>query len=199
VMYSWLLDASFLKAWVVFLILFYIASLLGASAYLLLPEDSRVRVENWVMEYYESRIPSVDLNPVTLFLNILINNSVVIILTWLLSVTIVFPMVVITVNGLILGFAVPFAIRASESLGFNVDYITLFLTLAPHGVIEVPAIALVSSAFIMAFTRGFREFLSSMPGILIVALAMILVAAAVESTISLLLGLIAQVVAILLP
>jgi len=41
-MYSWLLDASFVKAWVVFLILFYIASLLGASVYLLLPEDLRV-------------------------------------------------------------------------------------------------------------------------------------------------------------
>jgi len=194
-MYSWLLDASFLKAWVVFLILFYIASLLGASAYLLLPEDLRVRVESWVMEYYE---PSVGLNPVILFLIILVNNSVVVILTWLLSVTIVFPIVVIAVNGLIVGFVVPFAIRAGESLGFNVDYITLFLTLAPHGVIEVPAIALVSSAFIIAFTRGFREFLSSMPGVLIVALAMILVAAAVESTISLLLGSIAQVIVRLL-
>jgi len=198
-MYSWLLDTSFVKAWMIFLILFYIASLLGASVYLLLPEDLRVKAENWVREYYESRIPSVGLNPVTLFLIILVNNSVVVILTWLLSITIVFPIVVIAVNGLILGLVVPFTIRASESLGSNVDYITLFLTLAPHGVIEVPAIALVSSAFIIAFTRGFREFLSSMPGVLIVALTMIIVAAAVESTISLLLGLIAQVVAILLP
>jgi len=198
-MYSWLLDASFVKAWVVFLILFYIASLLGASVYLLLPEDLRVKAENWVREYYESRIPSVGLNPVILFLIILVNNSVVVILTWLLSITIVFPIVVVAVNGFIVGFVVPFTIRASEGLGFNVDYITLFLTLAPHGVIEVPAIALVSSAFIIAFTRGFGKFLSSMPGILVVALAMILVAAAVESTISLLLGFIAQVVAVLLP
>jgi len=196
VMYSWLLDTSFLKAWVVFLILFYIASLLGASVYLLLPEDLRVRIESWIREYYE---PSVGLNPVTLFLFILVNNSVVVILTWLLSITIVFPIVVIAVNGFIVGFVVPFAIRAGESLGSNMDYITLFLTIAPHGVIEVPAIALVSSAFIIAFTRGFGKFLSSMPGILVVALAMILVAAAVESTISLLLGFIAQVVAVLLP
>lgn len=178
--YSWLLERSFVISWILFITIFYVSSIAGSIFYHVLPVELKEQISSWIRSYYESRIPHGAFNPLTLLVIILVNNSVVAILTWLLSITIVFPLIVMTVNGLLVGFITTLVV-VSQTFS---SYTTIFLSLAPHGVIEIPALALVASAFTLIFIRGFSEFLSAMPGILVLALIMIAIAALVESTVT---------------
>jgi stage II sporulation protein M len=190
-MYTWILERNFVITWASLVILFYIATLAGVIQYHIAPEGLRDSIASWIREYYGSRVPDSELGPaiiIALFAVILINNMVVVIVAGLLSVTIVVPLLIMLVNGLLVGFVVPLASDMGGVFGGGYSYISIYLSLAPHGVIEIPAIALASSAFAIALTRGFRVFISSLPGILILALSMIAVAALVESTVTVVLS-----------
>lgn len=190
-LYDWLLESGYVAAWIFFLVLFYIALVAGNVAYYVMPEELRERLALSIREYFESRILQVGPNPLLLFIVIFVNNALVTIITWLLSITIIVPVLVVAINGLLIGFFIPllFDLRIGD-----VSYLYLFLTVAPHGVIEIPAITLAASVFTLVFFRGFKGFLSALPGVLLLAIIMILVAAVVESTVSLLLGLLSQLV-----
>ncbi len=186
-MYNWLLERTFILTWASLVLLFYVAMLAGSIAYHFSPASFREQIASFIMEYYETRVPRPAFNPLALFILILVNNSMVVIISLLLSITVVFPILVMIVNGVIVGFVV--SLTAFEILvGGSPSYLTLYMSLAPHGIIEIPAIALASSAFSVAFTRGFRAFISSLPGILLLSLSMILIAALIESTITLILA-----------
>lgn len=169
-----LLDPYMYKAWISLTVLFGFVSIVASAAYPLY----NGLVEGLVREFGE-KIPSVDLNPLVLFLFIVLNNSIVIIVTLLLSFTIIVPILVIAINGAVVGF---FSAYIAYS-GYK--YSTIFAYIAPHGIIEVPAIALAASSFIVIFTRGLRRLPEDAVRIFMIAFTMILVAALVESTITL--------------
>jgi uncharacterized membrane protein SpoIIM required for sporulation len=194
-MYTWILERSFVITWISLVTLFYIATLVGSLLYHAAPETIRERIVLWISEYYESRVPSLTLNPIVLFMVVLINNTVVAIVAWLLSITVVVPLLTMLVNGLLVGFIVSLVASLGGAAGGGYNYLSLYLSLAPHGIIEIPAIALASSSFAIALTRGFKRFISSLPSVLILALIMIAIAAIVESTITIILAIIATYIA----
>jgi len=194
-MYTWILERSFVITWISLVTLFYIATLVGSLLYHAAPETIREQIVLWISEYYKSRVPSLALNPIVLFMVVLINNTVVAIVAWLLSITVVVPLLTMLVNGLLVGFIVSLVANLGGAAGGGYNYLSLYLFLAPHGIIEIPAIALASSSFAIALTRGFKRFISSLPSVLILALIMIAIAAIVESTITIILAMIATYIA----
>ncbi len=194
-MYTWILERSFVITWISLVTLFYIATLVGSLLYHAAPETIKEQIVLWISEYYESRVPSLTLNPIVLFMVVLINNTVVAIVAWLLSITVVVPLLTMLVNGLLVGFIVSLVASLGGAAGGGYNYLSLYLSLAPHGIIEIPAIALASSSFAIALTRGFKRFISSLPSVLILALIMIAIAAIVESTITIILAMIATYIA----
>lgn len=187
-MYDWLLDRSFILTWASLIALFYIAMLAGSALYHTSPLGVREQVISLVREYYESRVPEGYLNPLVFFTVILINNSVVVVIATLLSITLLAPLLIMIVNGLIVGFIISLSAEIGGVAGGGLSYLSIYLFIAPHGVIEIPAIALASSAFSIAFRRGLKTFLSSLPSILLLSLSMIFVAALVESTVTIILA-----------
>lgn len=194
-MYTWILERSFVITWISLVTLFYIATLVGSLLYHAAPETIKEQIVLWISEYYISRVPSLTLNPIVLFMVVLINNTVVAIVAWLLSITVVVPLLTMLVNGLLVGFIVSLVANLGGAAGGGYNYLSLYLFLAPHGIIEIPAIALASSSFAIALTRGFKRFISSLPSVLILALIMIAIAAIVESTITIILAMIATYIA----
>jgi uncharacterized membrane protein SpoIIM required for sporulation len=194
-MYTWILERSFVITWISLVTLFYIATLGGSLLYHAAPETIKEQIVLWINEYYISRVPSLTLNPIVFFMVVLINNTVVAIVAWLLSITVVVPLLTMLVNGLLVGFIVSLVASLGGAAGGGYNYLSLYLFLAPHGIIEIPAIALASSSFAIALTRGFKRFISSLPSVLILALIMIAIAAIVESTITIILAMIATYIA----
>ncbi|MCC6044304.1 MAG: stage II sporulation protein M [Desulfurococcaceae archaeon] len=194
-MYTWILERSFVITWISLVTLFYIATLVGSLLYHAAPETIKEQIVLWISEYYKSRVPGLTLNPIVLFMVVLINNTVVAIVAWLLSITVVVPLLTMLVNGLLVGFIVSLVASLGGAAGGGYNYLSLYLSLAPHGIIEIPAIALASSSFAIALTRGFKRFISSLPSVLILALIMIAIAAIVESTITIILAMIATYIA----
>jgi stage II sporulation protein M len=186
--YDWLLDRSFILTWASLIALFYIAMLAGSALYHTSPLGVREQVVSFVREYYESRVPEGYLNPLVFFTVILINNSVVVVIATLLSITLLAPLLIMIANGLIVGFIISLSAEIGGVAGGGLSYLSIYLSIAPHGVIEIPAIALASSAFSIAFRRGLKTFLSSLPSILLLSLSMIFVAALVESTVTIILA-----------
>ncbi len=169
-----LLDPYIYKAWMFLTGLFGVILMIASSAY---PLYSGL-VESLMRELM-GKMPSGDLNPLLLFPFIVVNNSIVIIVTLLFSFTIIVPFLVIAVNGVVVGFLSAYV----ANMGYK--YLTIFAYIAPHGVIEVPAVALAASSFIVVFTRGLGKLPENAVSIFIIALIMILVAALVESTVTL--------------
>ncbi|MEM1712421.1 MAG: stage II sporulation protein M, partial [Acidilobaceae archaeon] len=92
---------------------------------------------------------------------------------------------VLAFNGAIVGFII-----SLTNINMGLSYPAIFILLAPHGIIEVPALALVSSVFIAFFIGGLKLFISILPRVIVTSLIMIFVAAIIESTVTLMLGLI---------
>ncbi|MFN4045890.1 MAG: stage II sporulation protein M [Acidilobaceae archaeon] len=169
-----LLDPYIYKAWIFLTVLFGVVSIVASAAYPLYSS-----LAEGLAREFSGKMPFTGLNPLMLFLFIVVNNSIVIIVTLLLSFTIIVPILVIAVNGAVVGFISAYV----ADLGYR--YSTVFAYIAPHGVIEVPAIALAASSFIVIFTRGLKRLPEDVVRIFMIAFIMILVAALVESTVTL--------------
>ncbi|AFZ70855.1 uncharacterized membrane protein [Caldisphaera lagunensis DSM 15908] len=101
------------------------------------------------------------------------NNVKTAIITWVSSLTIVIPILIVAVNGGLVGFVLPGA--------YPNPPLVLFYLLVPHGVIEIPSVTLVSSVFILLISKGPVKMYKNSIGLLLISAIMLAVAAFIES------------------
>ena len=122
-------------------------------------------------------------------LAIYLNNVKVSVLAAILSPLIVPPIVVVILNGLIVGLLLSGRLidLAFESLGLTPSGVAVVFYgfLAPHGALEIPTIALTAALAL----EGYRGFLGRLVRRLAVATINLAVAAVVETTLTLAVGL----------
>ncbi|MEM2223168.1 MAG: stage II sporulation protein M [Acidilobaceae archaeon] len=176
-----MLDSRLIYAWVLLTLIFGLFAVIASAVYPLFKGS----IEDFISSFIESRLPGPSINPFLILSLILVNNSIVVIVVGLLSITVLVPLAVLAFNGAIVGFIISLT---NDNMGLS--YPAIFILLAPHGIIEVPAIALVSSVFIAFFIGGLKLFISILPRVIVTSLIMIFVAAIIESTVTLMLGLI---------
>jgi len=107
---------------------------------------------------------------------IFVNNLIVALRDALLSFTLVVPALDMVFNGVVVGYVV--ALAAAE-LGQHASPLLMYMLLAPHGSVEVPAIA-VAAAPAAWITLGVGAVLRRALSYLPVAAVMLAVAAAAE-------------------
>jgi len=107
---------------------------------------------------------------------IFVNNLLVALRDALLSFTLVVPLLDMILNGVVVGYVV--ALAAAE-LGEHASPFLVYSLLAPHGSLELPAIA-VAAAPAAWITRGLRPVLAAAIRNLPVVAVMLAVAAAAE-------------------
>lgn len=113
---------------------------------------------------------------------IYLNNSRVDLINFVLLLTMVIPVVIIDVlNGGLVGFVSMYRLPALKNA------LVVFYLLSPHGVVEIPAFALVASS-IVTIKYGVRRMYYIAFALLLMSLLMLFVAALVESTITPLAG-----------
>ena len=101
------------------------------------------------------------------------NNIKTALITWISSITIIIPILIVAVNGGLVGFVLPAA--------YSHPPLVLFYLLVPHGVIEIPSVTLVASVFILLISKGPAKMYRDSIGILIMSAIMLAVAAIIES------------------
>ncbi|MCE4625173.1 MAG: stage II sporulation protein M [Desulfurococcales archaeon] len=129
---------------------------------------------------------SISIAPIVIFLN----NLQVSLMVALLYPTYIIPLAVLVLNGLIIGL-LPRGILDIQSIGVLSglspgDRAFLYYgMLAPHGILEIPTIALVASLIATGFRRGILKRIARR---LLMAAINLAVAAIVETTLSVLVG-----------
>ena len=177
-------DPELRRAWYLMIILFGALAVAVSAAYgyitktyagqVLLNELQQLKE---VVEYTNSsNVPFV-----TLFAVIFANNSLKDVLDYALLVTLVFPFLFLALNGALVGFVAQYA------LPLHGTAVAIFYYLVPHGVIEIPAFSLVAASFVL-IRRGVGVMYEKAFALLALSVLMLLVAAAVESGITPLVG-----------
>ncbi|MCE4607719.1 MAG: stage II sporulation protein M [Caldisphaeraceae archaeon] len=119
-------------------------------------------------------------NPFLLPFIIFGNNLKTVVLTWAFSITIIVPILIVGFNGGLVGFILPLALKINPSY----PTIVLFYLLVPHGSIEIPAITLVASSFILMVKKGPAGMYKRSLGLLFLSIILLAVAAVIESFIT---------------
>lgn len=163
------LDRTFVRIWISLVILFGLSSSLSSLAYFSFREEARELLQKTIAERAELLAPGELAFPV-----ILANNFLVALFSSLLSATIIVPVFVISFNGALVGSLVSAVLERGPT---ELTY-TIYFLLAPHGALEVPALALASSA--AAALLGGRSYLSYVLRSSALAFFMLLFAALVE-------------------
>ena len=135
---------------------------------------------------------SVSIAPIVIFLN----NIQVSFIVALLYPTYIIPLTIIVLNGLILGLLPRgiLGIQLAEVLKDLSPGDRAFLyygMLVPHGILEIPTIALVASLIATGFNRGILRRIARR---LLMAAINLAVAALVETTLSILIGLVLVII-----
>ena len=176
-------DEGLVKAWLLITLLFGALTTLFAGTYQAIMDRfglARELTERSIERMEElSRLASV----VPLPLLILGNNAVVATIEALSSITIVAPIIIIAFNSWILGSLVGSILSGGElidGLEGPIAALTTFMSLAPHGVVEVPAMTLVAAS-VAKLRLGPKSVLKTALKLLPVSLLMLLIAAIVES------------------
>jgi stage II sporulation protein M len=127
------------KRWVrLILKLFFLGVLFGSVAAFIYPELMTSILEAFAERFGDN--PSLDAN---LASQIFLQNITVALMAWLGGILLgILPMLIVLVNGVILGYVITFVIRASTSVGHDVLF--LIAGLLPHGILELPAFLLAS-------------------------------------------------------
>ncbi len=121
------------------------------------------------------------------------NLSVALILV-LTSITVVIPLFIIALNGMIVSAIImgmlDSLLTANVLANVTPGGLSVFIvsSLAPHGMIEIPTIT-ISASTIAILPRGLGRLAKSAKGVLYIASANLLAAAIIESTITLILAL----------
>ncbi len=121
------------------------------------------------------------------------NLSVALILV-LTSVTVVIPLFIIALNGMVVSAIITGMLNSLLTTNMLADItpggLSVFIVsaLAPHGMVEIPTIT-ISASVIAILPRGLGRLAKSAKGVLYIASANLLAAAIIESTITVLLAL----------
>ncbi|MDP8002706.1 MAG: stage II sporulation protein M [Caldisphaera sp.] len=105
------------------------------------------------------------------------NNIKTAIITWLSSLTIIIPILIVAFNGGLVGFVLPLALQTQPTE----PSLVMFYLLVPHGAIEIPSVTLVASTFILMVNKGPLKMYKSSFGLLILSIILLAVAAVIES------------------
>ncbi|MCS7106765.1 MAG: stage II sporulation protein M [Acidilobaceae archaeon] len=176
-----LLDRTFAYTWIGFTLLFGLSATLSSALYFSYDEQVKGLVEELIAERME-QLEGLPLPDELLFAVIFSNNAVIALVSSLLSFSLIVPLLIIMFNGAVVGFLIS-AVSAEASLGPLLGVGTYFL-LAPHGVLEVPALSLASSAVVGILARkNYPRFVIASS---LLALLMLLHAALVEQLLFLL-------------
>jgi len=124
-------------------------------------------IEIILKELQEITESIIKMPPFTQFLIIFLNNSLKTFLVIILGVIFgIFPFLFLFSNGLILGVTIYFAQT-------QIDWLTIFLLIFPHGIIEIPVIILASAIGLklgkISFDKIFRKIKISIKAELIIA------------------------------
>ncbi len=169
-----LLDDSFLSGVVLGITVFS----LSALAYLALPdlvprglvEGSASQVEE-IAENFKYMLPLV----------IFVNNTIVALRDLLLSVTVILPYLDIAFNGVVVGYIVRDVVaQAFAETGLGLGPLLVVNSLAPHGALEIGAIAVAASTGLSLLRRPRPPFRRVLQRNLYLALSLLLVAALAE-------------------
>ncbi|MEB3859688.1 MAG: stage II sporulation protein M [Desulfurococcales archaeon] len=134
------------------------------------------------------------------FALILANNVIVAVIMAASSVTLLIPVGVLAFNGVMVGYVMGAFLRGltgtveAQAAAVEPSTIDLFVALTPHGIIEIPALALIAAPLLAAGKIGYVEAVKTSISLLPVTLALLAVAALVESTITVILLALVQAV-----
>ncbi len=171
-------EDSLRKTWILLIALFGIAGIAIVISY-------NVIMQSFIGQYLHSQESSIRQiaqsfgigNNEYLFPFIIFGNNVkTAIITWISSITIIIPILIVSFNGGLVGFVLPSA-NSNPPL-------VLFYLFVPHGVIEIPSVTLVASTFILLISKGPVKMYRYSIGILIISVIMLAVAAFIESFIT---------------
>ncbi len=157
----------------------------AAMAYAAVAAELPAPLEEFVSSSEERLAGLAELNPVILPAAIFVNNVVVALISAATSLTVVAPMVIIALNGVLVGSVLKAAYLVPELESVNAALIHFML--APHGSLEIPAIAVASSAglYVIDFSRRFRAPLRSViKRNVYLSVLLLLVAAIAEVTVT---------------
>ena len=107
------------------------------------------------LENEKSGLENLSMNPVFLFAYIFVRNSLVSILIYIFSVTILIPLIIMSFNGMLVGLIVHLllsqtqihvALASIQATPSHASLVLLsYVALAPHGMLEIPSISLVAA------------------------------------------------------
>ncbi|MEN3000195.1 MAG: stage II sporulation protein M [Acidilobaceae archaeon] len=169
------LDRAFVYAWIGLTALFGLSATLSSALYFSYGGQFGDLVEGLVAERVEL-LEELPLPQGLLFLAIFSNNATIALLSAALSFLLVVPLLVIMLNGALVGFLLSATSVEASSLGL--PSAAAYFLLVPHGVLEVPALSLASSAFVGLL--GGRRYVRFVVASSLLALTMLLCAALVE-------------------
>ncbi len=200
---SWSRARRFLLAkntpryWVLGLLIFVVPMILTVLLQDLVKESPLGVVVERALEGVRERARSVEgfenalARIAATFALILANNVLVALVMALTSVTVVVPIAVIAFNGVLTGYVIgtivgePPAGPEGQLLARDVSSIGVFAALTPHGVIEIPALALLAAPLLAINVLGYKEAVKTCFSLVPVVIVLLAVAALVESTITL--------------
>ncbi len=161
---------------------------------------SNPQVERLLNELNSQRsgLQNLSLNPLILFAYIFARNTLVSIIIYLFSITIIIPLSIMSFNGMLVGIVVHFIfttpqIHLAEIQAHitHTDIILLsYASLAPHGMLEIPSISLVAATIAWFFKplKGKNPLSSALKAgsrLLTLTILNLLVSALVEAFITL--------------
>ncbi len=173
-----LYDYRFLRMWIIVILLFGVTSITATIAY---SSVSSSFLSEQLLDKFKDMAGD-SFNPFLLSMKIFINNTIVTLVSALLSITIILPLFIIAVNGIAVGFISSYAMYNTENTLFHSPYM-VFYSLITHGSIEVPALSLVAAAVLFA-GRNVNVIIKNVTQVIPVSIVMLLVAAVVESTLT---------------
>ena len=174
-------DRGLRITWYVMIVVFGLSALLVAMFYnaiissftgqLLLNQTQQIRQ---IAAYVKMTGWTYAALPIIIFLK----NSLTDLLVYSLLVTLVIPVAVLIFNGGLVGFV------TELTLPVHGNPLVIFYLLAPHGVIEIPAFTL-TAASLSLIRRGVGSMYSKGFALLVLSISMLVIAAIVESTLTL--------------
>lgn len=165
-----LLDDALLWGALLGITIFSLATLIYPLAPGIIPEEmlqsSTSQLEN-IVEKFKYMLPLI----------IFLNNTLVALRDLLLSVTIVLPLLDVVYNGLLVGYIV---VDVLMNGGLPVGPLFVLGTLAPHGALEIGAIAVAASTGLNLLRRPRLPFRRVLKRNLYLSVSLLLVAALAE-------------------
>jgi stage II sporulation protein M len=167
-----LFNDDLFKAWTIYIIIFSVALIAETLVY---NHTSQSVLLNEIIRKFKEVLPSTR-NPLILFVIIFFHNFVIAMIMLIFSFTFVIPVAIMLLNGVIVGYVISYSFGRLGVPG-------TLAGLAPHGGLEIPAIALAAAIGIL-IRKGLREYFKALGVASLVVTLMLFIAALTESIIT---------------